>query len=265
MAETRIMTAASVTYAYCVIASRARLKVAGLPAGVPGGDPPRAVAVREGVWLVAADVPLSVYGEPALRENLRDLDWVSGVAVGHEAVVEHFTRLRTATVLPMKLLTLFSSDEKATDELLRRRKPIDAAMRRIDGCEEWGVRVFALPARAAGRPPAAAPQTGAGFLAARKAARDAAKEDRTRALQTADRAYEVLAGRARAATQRPKGGPGSNPPLLEAAFLVPRASLLEFKAAAKEQAARCASAGAQMTVTGPWPAYNFVGEMSGTK
>ncbi len=212
--------------------------------------------------MIAAEAPGNMYGEDALHANLRSLDWVSEVAVGHEAVVEHFTRLRAVTVVPMKLLTLFSSEENAREGLRRRRSAIDAAMRRIAGCEEWGVRIFAeshatwIPAGTPGEP-----TTGTAFLAARKAAREAGQGARARALDAAHHTYDRLAEFARASNQRPRASePGQNAPLLDAAFLVVVASRAEFKAAARSEADACAAAGAEMTLTGPWPAYNFVGE-----
>ena len=48
-----------------------------------------------------------------LEARLRDLDWVSEIALAHEAVVEHFARARGAVVVPMKLFTMFSSMDKA--------------------------------------------------------------------------------------------------------------------------------------------------------
>ena len=41
------------------------------------------------------------------------------------------------------------------------------------------------------------------------------------------------------------------------------AARARFKAEAKRQAALCASAGADMTLTGPWPAYNFIASEAG--
>jgi hypothetical protein len=71
---------------------------------------------------------------------------------------------------------------------------------------------------------------------------------------------------ARATAERPRNGePAENPPLLEAAFLVVVPARAQFKAAAKREAAVCAAAGAVMTLTGPWPAYNFVGDTGDTK
>lgn len=256
----------SATYVYCTVHSAGRLSGARAPGGIPGAASPRPVWLAGSLWMVVADAPSSLYGESALRDNLRSLEWVSDVAVAHEAVVEHFARMRGRTVIPMKLLTLFSSEEKARAELGRRRREIAATMRRIAGCEEWGVRIFAAatdaaPAESRTRASRSESLSGTAFLAARKAAREAGKAIRGRTLEAAEAAYEELARVARAASQRSRTAePGGNPPLLDAAFLVRAASRSQFKATSKKQAKACAAAGARMTLSGPWPAYNFVGD-----
>jgi hypothetical protein len=250
------------TYVYCVVSSPSRPRVAGAPAGIPDAGPARPVPLTGKLWFIAADVPGARYGEQAVNAGLRDLDWVSAIAVGHERVVEYFTHRRGATVIPMKLLTVFSSVERARAELLRQREDIRRAVRRIAGCEEWGIRVFADPARAsaAGRTNAPAPQTGSAFLASRKAMRDAQRDLRERTAAAAQHAFESLAGLTRAARQRPAGRQdGASPPLLDAAFLVPNSTRARFKTAARSEAARCAAAGGRLMLTGPWPAYNFIG------
>ena len=259
--ETSVVT----LYVYCVIRSASRPTAARVPAGIPGAASPKLFALGDKLWFVAAEVPDATYAEDAVNAGLRDLDWVSRIAVGHEAVVEHFARRLTATVVPMKLLTLFSSIETARDELLRQRREIAAAVRRIAGCEEWGFRAFAgvtapLPPAGARRRTTLRRTSGAAFLAARKAARDADRDLRARAVEAAGLAYTALARLARASRQRSRAATGGAvPPLLDAAFLVTRRSRSRFAAAARKQAALLADAGAQATLTGPWPAYNFVG------
>jgi hypothetical protein len=258
----RQLSTVNATYVYCVVASAARPRIARVPAGIPGAARPASVPLTGKLWFIAAAAPSAMYGEPAVNAGLRDLEWVSAIAVGHEAVVEHFTRRRGSTVIPMKLLTLFSSVESAREELLRQRDDIRRAVRRIAGCEEWGIRVFAEPGAASvsvRRPGTSAPQTGSAFLASRKAARDAQRDLRLRTAAAAEEAYQSLAGVTRAARQRPaRHDEGATPPLLDAAFLVPSSSRARFKAAARKAAARCAAAGGRMTLTGPWPAYNFI-------
>ena len=107
---------ATATYVYCVVQGARRPSAAGVPAGLPGGETPRLDEVDSRMWVVHAPVPLARYGTGALQESLRDLEWVSKIAVAHEAVVEHFAGLRGVTVIPMKLFTLFSSPARAMGE-----------------------------------------------------------------------------------------------------------------------------------------------------
>ena len=250
------------TYLYCVVKSARAPSVARAPAGLPGAGAPEARLAAPAIWIVTADVPLDVYGPPALEAHLRDLDWVSRVAVAHEAMVEHFSRARGAVVVPATLFTMFTTLDKAVADVASRRAALTRVMKRIEGCEEWGVRVFRTTAAApAGSPPR--PTSGAAFLAARKAARDAVADARALAASVADSAYQRLAKRARDAVRRERRQePGTNPPILDAAFLVPAGKRAAFKKEALAQRERCVDAGLDLALTGPWPAYNFIGTPS---
>lgn len=248
----------SAVYVYCIVRATTRPRVARVPAGVPGATPPTLLDLHQSLWLVTSDVPLDVYRPDTLEPRLRDLDWVASVAVAHEAVTEVFARMRGTTVVPMKLLTMFSSADKAAAGVRARRAAIRRTMKHIAGCEEWGIRVTRRPGDATeGRH--ARPRTGAGFLQARKAARDAAASARMGAAAAADASFERLTRHAKDAQRRARGRePGTNPPVLEAAFLVRTGSRERFKAEARRQSRVLAAAGADLTLTGPWPAYNFV-------
>lgn len=247
-------------YLYCVVRSARRPSLPRAPAGLPGGSRPAAHKLSSALWLITAEVPLDVYGPKPLEAQLRDLDWVSEAALAHEAVVEHFSRLKGAVVVPMKLFTMFSSMEKAVADVAAGKTAIDRAMRHIAGSEEWGVRITRRresAAPASGKRAAAV--SGAAFLAARKEARDAIAKGRAASLAAADEAFTRLTRYAKDAQQRPRRQePGTNPPILEAAFLVTAGYRTRFKAEAKRQATLCAAAGAALTLTGPWPAYNFI-------
>jgi hypothetical protein len=47
--------------------------------------------------------------------------------------------------------------------------------------------------------------------------------------------------------------------VLDAAFLVPVAKRAAFKKEARAQREQCVDAGLELALTGPWPAYNFIG------
>ena len=246
------------TYVYCIVHAARAPRTLRAPAGLPGAARPRAIPAARSLWLVAADIPLDIYGSGALEPRLGDMNWVGTVAVAHDAVIEHFARQRAGTVVPMKLFTMFSSQQRAVDDVRSRRRAIGAILKRIAGCEEWGVRMMrtaAAPVRAAAR---AEPTTGVAFLASKKAARDREREAMLTRSAAADRAFSALAAIARAARRRDDAPGGAAPPLLDAAFLVPVAQRARFRAAVKRLAAETQRAGAGTTLTGPWPAYNFV-------
>jgi len=47
------------TYLYCLVRAPEKPSLAGAPPGLPGLSPPRALAAGDGLWLIAADAPLS--------------------------------------------------------------------------------------------------------------------------------------------------------------------------------------------------------------
>jgi hypothetical protein len=260
-AKRRRSTAAPATYAYCVLQSTAAPAVAGVPAGLPGTGPLRALPVGGGLWLVAAAAPLPAYAGPAIERGLRDLNWVSERAVAHERVVEHFAARGPA--LPLKLFTLFADDARAVGSLRRRRATLGRVLARVAGHREWGVRFTlarraALP-RATARPAASRPPSGTAYLTARKTARDDVRDALLRAVADADRVFADLSRRARDARRRePVQTPDGARLLLDAAFLVPRRGEEAFLATARRWSERLAGEGRQLAVTGPWPPYNFV-------
>src|SRR5258705_1842597 len=99
------------TYVYCVVADDRRPKLTRVPRGLAGMGPVRLLDVDAGLYAVVADAPLEKYGEAAINKGLTDLDWVSRAALGHEAVVEAF--IDKTAILPMKLFTIFTTDDRA--------------------------------------------------------------------------------------------------------------------------------------------------------
>jgi gas vesicle protein GvpL/GvpF len=249
------------TYVYCILHAARTPGMARAPRGLAGATRPSIAPVTRSLSLVIATVPLASYGSGPLEASLQDMKWVADVAVAHEAVVEYFVRQAGITVIPMKLFTMFTSDARAIEETRSRGGDLEAVAKRIAGCEEWGVRIIrrapASPPQR--RPRDAKPSSGAAFLAAKKEARDLARAAAHAAAEAAARAFTTLASIARDARRRddvPEGA--SSPPLLDAAFLVPATRRARFKAAVRKLAVTNAKAGGEVTLSGPWPSYNFI-------
>jgi gas vesicle protein GvpL/GvpF len=249
------------TYLYCVVRAENKPSSTGTPEGLPGATRPEAIAVAPSLWLVAANVPLDVYGAGPLQDTLLDdLEAVGRIALAHEAVVEHFATRSGVTVVPMKLFTMFSTAERAVADVAARRSSIEAAMERIEGAEEWGIRVAVAVKPSDAATPSVRASSGAAFLAAKKQARDDVRRAKVAAADAATAVFERLAAVARDARRRSQEplAAGMTPPLLDAVFLVPLDQRERFTALTREEAEACSRAGTHMIVTGPWPAYNFI-------
>jgi hypothetical protein len=251
------------TYVYCLVSAPRRPPLARLPKGLPGSGRVRLVGVARGLWLVATDVPLARYGEAALALGLSDLDWVARAAVAHEAVVERFRR--APAVLPMKLFTMFASDERAVADVAARLPRIRALLARVKNQDEWGVRL-SMPPRVAPRTArasrAATALTGATYLSGKKAVRDRAAELVRRGSEEANALFDRLASVASSARRRSatEVTAGNGALLLDAALLVPRSRARSFQRSVARDSRRLAALGYRVALTGPWAPYSFMEE-----
>ena len=232
----------------------------GTAPGLPGAAPPRVLPLGGSLSAVVATLPDDEYDPDAVTAKLRDMEWVSKAAIGHEQVIEAMMAAAPA-VLPMKLLTLFSSDARLTADLTRRRARLAKAASRVSGCQEFGLRV--TPAGADGGDDAGAatadrPASGLAFLERKKEARDQSRERAGRRAAFAREAWETMADAARDAVQRPIAGDAIERPLLDAAFLVGADEREAFARASERLSAAAGAAGCALALTGPWPPYHFV-------
>ncbi|HEY6361348.1 MAG TPA: GvpL/GvpF family gas vesicle protein [Vicinamibacterales bacterium] len=250
----------TLTYVYCLVRSTRRPALRAVPAGLSGSRDLRLLAAGAGVWLVVSSVPERRYGEAALQRGLQNLDWVGRRAMEHEAVVEHF--LAALAVLPMQLFTLFTSDERAVSHVTRDKRRIGRILARIERQVEWGLRLAWDEQAVRGRVERAhdRPATGAAFLARKRDLLDVKRVHLTEARAAADRLYRALSREATAALRRTateQAAPGSRL-LLDAAFLVPTRKAGAFRAALRRSTKTLGRSGLVVSLTGPWPPYNFI-------
>jgi hypothetical protein len=251
------------TYLYCVAHSKRAPALARAPRGLPGTGAVRAVDAGEGLWIIVTDAPLARYGAGPVEARLRDLDWVAACATAHEAVVEHVAA--GATTIPLKLFTLFNSDERARAHIAKLRPAIDRAVARVAGRQEWGVRVHLDEARARrvqrerATKATAGVTSGTRFLLLKKQEQQAIREALARGRADVDATFETLAQASDDARRRQPDNVDGTRLILDAAFLLPRRRLPAFKRLARERATRLAEHGYTLTLSGPWPPYNFVG------
>jgi hypothetical protein len=135
---------------------------------------------------------------------------------------------------------------------------IESIFRRIAGRQEWGLRVHGTGTPAPDAPGVPA-STGTEFLARKKARRDAARESAAAALRETAELYDDLAACSSEAVRHAPPVEGLTL-LLDAAFLVGADEVAEFQRRVESRARGLRERGCAVTLTGPWPPYNFVEE-----
>lgn len=252
------------TWLYCAVRASKRPAVRGRPAGVPGAGPVRFLDAGKRLWLVVAAVPREAWTAERIESKLNDFDWLGGVALGHESVVERFTGAEA--LLPAKLFTLFHDDASALAHIAGNRRAIDRSLGRVAARVELGVRIALDEQRLRRKADADARRqakgaAGAGFLLRKQAAQVAARAGGEQARERVEALHRKLAAKAVEAVQKEiaASGAGGARLLLDAAYLVEARRAEGFRREAKKLAKDAAREGLELALTGPWPPYHFAG------
>jgi hypothetical protein len=163
----------------------------------------------------------------------------------------------------MQLFTLFTSDERALEHVRRDRRRIDGILNRIERQHEWGLRLTwdekavreAVTARGK-----ASPASGSAYLSRKRDLLDVTRVQLVEAKAEANRLFRAMAKEATDARRRgslERAAAGSRL-LLDAAFLVPVKRAAAFRSALRKQTRAFQSSGIVVSLTGPWPPYNFI-------
>ncbi|MEV7420812.1 GvpL/GvpF family gas vesicle protein [Streptomyces sp. NPDC089919] len=283
------MSEPELLYVYAVVAA-ADAAVPQLPelAGVEGvdggadGPAPGPRAVGDGVLAAVVDpVEHAYFEEAALHLRLEDLSWLAGLARAHHRVVTALGGARTT--VPLQLATVCRGEDGVRRLLREGRERLLAALARLEGTEEWGVKLYAdpagpevpeVPVPAAG----GAPATGRDHLRRRLGDRRRHEERTASAATTAEAVHRRLTAlaaeavlhppqRAGLVKPEPSGTPEeAGPPevnVLNAAYLVPRDDRPDFleRLPGPEEL----PAGMRAALTGPRVPYSFTHISDGTR
>ncbi|MFL5780835.1 MAG: GvpL/GvpF family gas vesicle protein [Thermoleophilaceae bacterium] len=253
-------------WAYCVVRGDAPELPAAV-AGVQQGSGPRLVR-DDGAAVVVSAVPLAEFGEEALKRNLNDLAWLESVARAHERVVDAALAGGSA-VVPMRMCTIFQGERQVRQMLADRGPALRRALERLDGMAEWGVKVTADRerltdvARDTVRAPGGAAGAGGAYLGRKR-------QDR----ELSERADALLDGAIRESHARLEEWAAASevlPPqgreladydgdmVFNGAYLVDEARAASFASMVDELGRQYAEHGLTFELTGPWPAFHFVG------
>lgn len=229
----------------------------------------------DGLAAVASTVQLSEYSEGAIGRNVADPAWMAVRAMRHEKVVEHFAS--RASIIPVRFGTIYHSPSRVQEILRKRSSEFQKTIEYLRGKEEWGLNIYGATEkllkavsqsstrlRALDRK-AKSTSTGQAYLLRKKIeslrAEEVRQEIKRVVSQVGQSIGELSAEMDRlSVARREQTDYGSLVGRL--VFLVERSRFRKFQARAGRVARKYSPAGFYFELTGPWPAYNFVKDIS---
>jgi Gas vesicle synthesis protein GvpL/GvpF len=223
-------------------------------AGVDGAPVRRIVSGD--LAAVVSSVDPTRFSEEALRRSLEDLQWLERIARAHNAVVTAVAR--TTPVAPVRLATVYLDDENVRRLLDERAPEFTAALDRIRGRAEWGVKGFAV--RTEGDTSSQATEEskpGTAYLMRRRAERDRAARGLQDAAEAAEAVHKAMSAVAVASRryqpQDPRLSGRREEMVLNVAYLVDE----DGAEALRRLVEREQGHSLRLELTGPWAPYSF--------
>jgi Gas vesicle synthesis protein GvpL/GvpF len=251
-------------YLYGIVRTDRRPELEGIT-GVAGA--PISFVEADSLTAVVGDVGPEELEPP--RDEQEKPAWLERAIRAHEDVLERC--LSPGPVLPMRFATTLRHEGDVHKLLREREGEFMAALDRLLGCREWGVKALLqdpaalaehvratredLAARAAeleGRSP------GSAYLNRKRLDREIALAGDDVLAELAHVAHRRLSAAAADARVLDVAQPRAERICLNAAYLVTDTEESAFRQAIADVGAEQAALGLAYELTGPWPPYNFV-------
>jgi hypothetical protein len=186
-----------------------------------------------------------------LSANMANLDWLAAMSTRHQETVSAISQ--TADILPARFGTVFLTETSLRSDIQERRSELLADFKRIRGCQEWGVKVFASQPGKIDLPSSL--KTGKDYLKAKSAmlhsrTRKAPDQEITRFAQALEKVSETAAEGGRISG-------GRRDLAFQVSLLVKRGNRRKLEAILRRFSSKWKGS-RQIECSGPWPPYSFV-------
>lgn len=259
-------------YVYGIVESKNGLPGDGWPEqGIDPAHPVYALPCRA-IQAVVSQVTLKEFGQEALEANLKDPMWLEARVRAHQGVLD--TVAMHCTLIPMKFCTIYRSEGRVQEMLADYYDDFVAALGRLAGRQEWGVkayldrdtlalrveetseRVGALKAELARK------SSGKAYFAKKKLGETLAAEVEQLSDECAQKSHDRLAGCAEEARVNPLQSreitSRKEEMVLNGVYLVDKGHVEAFRAELESLEKDYGHLGLDYELTGPWLPYNFV-------
>jgi hypothetical protein len=238
--------------------------------GRAGHPLPDDVEAVDGGGLTAFVSPVDEveFSQPVIDARAKDVEWLGAIGYRHQNVMNAL--MRGGTIIPLRAFTLFKNQASLRHHLEENREQFEKILERVDGKQEWTLRIEFDPERwrdalsqrigplRALEEEIAAAAPGKAFLLRKKL-----DEERKRASREAEQqvaaeiesaVLDALSCEAVAESRERRDGafPQIN-------VLIARDEEARLQELRDELARRYDDEGVTLALTGPWPPYTFAG------
>ncbi len=118
-----------------------------MPAAVEAIDGSEYLEAVPGGELVAFCTPVDEieFSQPVIDARAKDVEWLGAIGYRHQSMMAALAR--GGTIIPLRAFTLFATAESLRRHLDEQRAAFVAVLARIDGKQEWTLRVEFDPER----------------------------------------------------------------------------------------------------------------------
>src|SRR5687768_7810913 len=93
----------------------------------------------DGVSAVFTRVSADEFSQEVIDRRAGDLEWLGAIGYRHQDVVSDL--MKRTGIVPLRAFTLFSSDEALRSYLHEHAEMLSRVLERLDGKQEWTLRV----------------------------------------------------------------------------------------------------------------------------
>jgi hypothetical protein len=251
----------TIVHAYGVVAANEPLSR--FPSGI--ADTPVWVHNVDNLGAIVGLLPVDGFGVADWERNAANVSWLGQVAQRHHEVLQYAAT--NSDVVPLRLPSLYGALEALAETLRATSDRLEQALRHIQGKLEWSVKVY-RSAEEGERPASAGPVSGRDYLLSRSRDLSARSTAREQLAEQVRQIHETLGQASAEGVQNQPQDPALSGRrehmLLNGAYLVSRNEERQFRELAAEIADGLLATGLLLEVTGPWPAYNFTGDVEVT-
>lgn len=223
-------------------------------------------AEASGICAVFTPVDGEAFSQEVIDQRAKDLEWLGAIGYRHQAVMSELMKL--TSIVPLRAFTLFSGEEALRRYLDEHGELLAKALERLDGKQEWTLRVELEPAKWSDaltnrvtslrdlQNDIAAANPGRAFLLKKKFDDEKKKASRTAETDLVGEIEQAVLTKLRCETlaELRERRDGAFPQIN---VLINRDEEAVLQELTTELGLRYASEGVTLAISGPWPPYTF--------